>query len=67
MNCTQDKKYGASSYPQDKLSGARLFSGKLNWFSNVIRYKKLVLNCSCFQEKVTGAQLVMFLGERDWC
>ena len=35
INCTQEKKSGAPSCPQEKVTGALLFSGEGNWYSSV--------------------------------
>ena len=60
INCTQEKKSGAPSYPQEKGTGALLISGERNWCSTVFRSRELVHYCS--QEKETCA--ILFSGEK---
>ena len=60
---------------QEKVTGALLFSGEVNWCSTDRRRRKLVLYC--FQEKETGAlqlfsrrrTLVYYCsqGDGNWC
>ena len=49
INCTQEKKFHAPSCPQEKETGAPLFSGERNWSTTVLK------------EKDTGA--LLFSGE----
>ena len=63
IDCTQEKKSGAPSCPQEKGIGALLISGGRNWCTTIFRRRELVHNC--FEEKETCA--LLFLGEGNEC
>ena len=62
IDCTQEKKSGAPSSPQDKGAGALLISGEINWCNTVFRRRELVHNC--YEEKETCALLFLEEGNR---
>ena len=62
INCTQEKKSGAPSYPQEKGTGALLISGERNWCSAVFRSRELVHYCSKEKETCAVIDRDMILG-----